>query len=134
MLSDFRGKVVVFAFWSDWDDSLSHRAFLRDAQLAPEMKGRPFVLLGFSHKVADRPIFSLAFARPDGSETVHVDGPIRERLGVRRFPATIVIDADGVLCLQCGDSLLLGGGYLRSLVAETEAKSARVQLRGSKGR
>jgi peroxiredoxin len=126
-LADFRGKVVVLAFWRDGDPSC-RREFAHDAELARKWAGRPFVLVGFTQpvpKLPDSPTrYSLPFRRPDGREAVAEDGPIRERFGVWRYPTTVVLDADGVVRFQCGESVLLGG-YIDGLVREAEAKAAK---------
>ena len=113
---------MVLAFWRGWNDSRSHSDFVRESRVVRELKGRPFVLIGFSHRDQSEPGFSLPLTRPDGSEAVPADGPILERLGVRSFPQTIVIDANGVVCMRCVDGRFLGE-YIRGLVNDAEGRS-----------
>ena len=120
-LSDFLGKVVVLAFWRDRDHWPSQRDFEHESEVVRELKGRPFALIAFSHKDPSETGFSLPFTRPDGSEAVPADGPILERLGVRSFPETIVIDAEGVVCMRCRDGRFLGE-YVRGLVKDAEGR------------
>ncbi len=126
-LSDYRGKVVVLAFWRDGEGSC-RREFAHDAELARKWAGRPFVLVGFTqpaqHSSDSTARYSLPFRRLDGREVVAEDVLIRERLGVWHSPTTVVLDTEGVVRFRCGESLLLEG-YIDQLVREAEAKAAR---------
>ena len=48
----------------------------RESEAMRELKGQPFVLIGFSHKDPGETGFSFPFKRPDGSEAVPAVGPI----------------------------------------------------------
>lgn len=97
-LSDLRGKIVVLSFREKGDD-LTDRQATRLARLAARLKGRPLAVVGVSS-----------------------DSPIAERFGVRRFPSTIVVDADGIVRFQCGWSPLVGD-YIEGLVAQAGTKA-----------
>ncbi len=97
-LSDLRGKVVVLTFREQGNEP-SDRQAARLAQRAARLKGRPL-------SVVDLPS----------------DSPVAARFGVRRFPSTIVIDADGILRFMCGWSPLISD-YVECLVTQAEAKA-----------
>jgi RNA polymerase sigma factor (sigma-70 family) len=97
-LSDFRGQVVLLSFREigegSYEDEPSHAA-----SHAARLKGRPFALVA-----VDSP-----------------DAQIRNRLGIGRSGAAILIDADGRFRFQDRESRLLGS-YIDALVKEAEAR------------
>jgi AhpC/TSA family len=96
-LSDFRGKVVVLSFQRRRDElSRQDAAFL--ARLAGRLNGRSLAVVGLAPET-----------------------PMGERLGVRRVPTTVVVDAEGLLRFQCGWSPLVGD-FVERLVEQAEVK------------
>jgi hypothetical protein len=97
-LADLRGKVVLLSYRSigegPFEDEPSHAA-----SHAARLKGRPFALVAVNS----------------------LDAQIRNRLGIGRSGAAILIDADGRFRFQDRESRLLGG-YIDALVKEAEAR------------
>jgi peroxiredoxin len=100
-LSDYRGKVVVLAFWGNWC-SLCRAMFPYERMLVERMKGRPFVLLGVNSDGGTSIVQSLTKEKivtwrswKDGGET-H-GGAIAQRWNVRALPDIFILDARGVI-------------------------------------
>jgi hypothetical protein len=97
-LSDLRGKVVLLSFRQVGEGPFEDEPAYT-ARHAARLKGRPFALVA-----VDPP-----------------DAPIRNRLGVGRPGAAILVDAAGCFRFQDRESRLLGS-YIDALVKETEAR------------
>jgi peroxiredoxin len=97
-LSDFRGKVVVLAFWSG-RDKRSADSLTRLNELSKRLEGKKFALLGVNQdekpdelKKAEREKHLAWPSIYDGPK-----GTISQDWGVNRLPAIFVIDSGGVL-------------------------------------
>ena len=97
-LSDLRGKVVLLSFREVGEGPFDEEPAYR-AKHAARLKERPFALVA-----VDSP-----------------DAPIRNRLGVGRSGAAILVDAAGRFRFQCLESRRLGS-YIDALVKEAEAR------------
>ena len=100
-LSDYRGKVVVLAFWGNWY-SLCRSMFPYERSLVLRMKGRPFVLLGVNSDHETDIAQSLAEDQTitwrswwDGGEVQ--GGPIAQGWNVQALPDIFIIDQQGVI-------------------------------------
>jgi peroxiredoxin len=100
-LSDYRGKVVVLAFWGNWC-SLCRAMFPYERSLVERMRGRPFVLLGVNSD--DRTPIAQTLAENktvtwrswrDGGE-VH-GGAIARRWNVQPLPDIFILDDRGMI-------------------------------------
>ena len=97
-LSDLRGKVVLLS--------------IREVGEGP-FEDEPAYAAGHAARLKDRPFALVAVDSPDA--------PIRNRLGVGRSGAAILVDATGRFRFQCRESRLLGS-YIDALVKEAEAR------------
>lgn len=97
-LSEFRGTVVLLSF-REVDEGPYENEPAHAARHAARLKGRPFTLVS-----VDAP-----------------HDPLRNRLGVGRSAAAILIDAAGRIRFQGPESRLLGN-YIDTLVNEAEAR------------
>jgi RNA polymerase sigma factor (sigma-70 family) len=97
-LSDLRGKVVLLSFRVVGEGPFRDEPAYT-AMHAARLKDRPFALVAVDSR----------------------DAPIRNRLGVGRSAAAILIDADGRFRIQDRQSRLLGS-YIDALVKEAEAR------------
>ncbi len=100
-LSDYRGKVVVLAFWGNWC-SLCRSMFPYERSLVERMRDRPFVLLGVNSDNGTTIAQSLAKDQTiiwrswrDGGE-VH-GGAIARRWNVQPLPDIFILDDRGVI-------------------------------------
>jgi peroxiredoxin len=105
-LSDYRGKVVVLAFWGSWNSSC-RSMFPYERSLVIRMRGRPFVLLGVSSDHVAAIAQSMAEHQTitwrswwDGGELS--GGPIAQRWNVQSLPDIFIIDHQGVIRHQVG--------------------------------
>ena len=124
-LSDYRGKVVVLAFWGSWCGPCL-AAVPHERELAERLKDRPFAVLGVDcnepkaaalKAVQDHQIPWPNWHDGDGG----TDGPIVSRYHIRGYPTVFVIDAQGII----RNKGLMGSGLDKAvdkLLAETEAK------------
>ena len=103
-LSDLRGKVVLLSFREVGEGPFEDEPAYA-ARHAARLKGRPFALVA-----VDSP-----------------DAPIRNRLGVGRSGAAILVDAAGRFRFQGRESRLLGS-YIDALVKEAEAGKGWYEL------
>lgn len=100
-LSDYRGKVVVIAFWGYWC-SLCQSMFPHERELVRKMEGRPFAFLGVNDDQDGRTPRSLAQSGEvtwrswkDPGELE--GGPIARRWNVRELPDFYILDDEGVI-------------------------------------
>jgi peroxiredoxin len=100
-LSDFRGQVVVLAFWGEWAPAAANKpthTYLNN--LVNRMKGEPFVLLGVNTDATKDQARRAVQAQKltwrswydDGN---NLGGPIATRYGLTVIPATLIIDKQG---------------------------------------
>ncbi len=100
-LSDFRGKVVVVAFWGDWSPTCPP-AYPYLKNLGNRMKDEPFVLLGVNcddtkeqaQKVTKDQKLGLRSWFDGGNRNF---GPVLERYAVNMLPTCFIIDKNGTL-------------------------------------
>ena len=124
-LADYRGKVVVLAFWGSWCGPCM-AAVPHERELAERLKDRPFAFLGVDcnepqaaglKAVQDHQIPWPNWHDGNGG----TDGPIVARYHIRGYPSVFVIDAQGIIRYK----QLSGSGLDKAvddLLAELEAK------------
>jgi thiol-disulfide isomerase/thioredoxin len=99
-LSDYKGKVVVLAFWGTRCGPCM-ALVPQERELVTRLKDQPFAFLGVDCK-DDRETARKAMARegmtwPSWYDGAADRGPIAERYHVRSFPWMFVIDAKGII-------------------------------------
>ena len=126
-LSDYRGKVVMLSFWGSWSEpcmaSISH-----NRELVERYKGKPFVLIGVNsdeEKIKIRELLTVQtiswrsfWCGRNGRR-----GPIPTVWNVRTWPATYLIDQDGVIRSAAYAKNL--DAKIEKLVAEAEKANAK---------
>lgn len=98
-LSDYRGKVVVVAFWASWckpcRDMIPH-----ERALVERYAGKPFVMLGVNNdenpNAARKVIASEGMCWPS-CQTGGSENEINERWNIEYLPSLYVIDGAGVV-------------------------------------
>jgi peroxiredoxin len=102
-LSDYRGKLVLLAFWAGWCGGGRDFAAL-ERSLAETMRTRPFVLLGVNSdsdmvKLREQMNAEHITARSwcDGGGNANAPGPIARRFNVHGWPSLYLLDARGVI-------------------------------------
>jgi thiol-disulfide isomerase/thioredoxin len=124
-LSDYRGKVVVVAFWATWCGPCM-RMVPHQRELVKRLDGKPFALLGVNNdRAGDRKKVRERVAQEgitwrswwDGGP----EGPIATRWCVEGWPAVYVLDAKGVIRYRgvTGDRL---GEAVEALLKGLEGK------------
>jgi thiol-disulfide isomerase/thioredoxin len=97
-LSDYRGKVVVLAFWGSWCGPCMNEV-PRERELVERLKGKPFALLGVNcdedRMTALKVIESEGIRWPNWHDGAPDTGPIVKRYHIRAYPTIFVIDAEG---------------------------------------
>ena len=121
-LSDYRGKVLLVAFWAGWCGPCMGMVPIEKA-LVDRMSGRPFAMVGVNgdetadegRSVAAKNKINWRSVWDGGSR-----GTTATRWGVQGWPTNYLVDAEGVI----RDSDLRGHDLARwlSAVAETEAE------------
>lgn len=97
-LSSLRGKVVLVNFWATWCPPCREEIPSMD-RLYQLLKGEDVVLLAINVE-ADGPqvvpkfMERVAFSFP---VLFDVDGSVRGKFGVSKYPETFIVDADGVI-------------------------------------
>jgi hypothetical protein len=124
-LAEYRGRVVMFEFHQLKDEASLKAAPLRGA-LAKSMEGRPFALVAVRvgtavpKKIEE---YHASYGVPLRSIVIEMrEHAILRQWVIRGFPATFIIDAEGVIRgrdLPWDEAQAL----VEKLVAETEAKS-----------
>jgi peroxiredoxin len=99
-LSDYRGKVVVLDFWSDWSASCWDM-YPRERLLVKKLAGRPFVLLGINGDVDREQVKNVIEEKGitwrSWWDRGSVRGPIASAWNVRSWPTLYVIDHKGTI-------------------------------------
>ncbi len=97
-LSDYRGKVVVMAFWGSWCGPCM-RQIPHERELAERHKDRPFAMLGVNTdkdvEVARKVIEAEGMTWPNWYDGSPHEGPITQRYHIAGYPTVFVIDAEG---------------------------------------
>ncbi len=121
-LSDFRGKVVVLAYWfSSCGPCL--RAIPDEKALVARMKGRPFTLVGVvSDGLTDEARKVIASHGIDWPNVLTGGDKVAARYHVASNPAYFVIDAGGTIRAKGQRELDAVARLAEQLVGEAEAK------------
>lgn len=122
-LSDYRGKVVVVAFWGTWCGPCM-REIPREKALVARMKGRPFAMLGVNTDAdaaaARKVMETQGVTWPNWADGEPGAGPIANLYHVRSYPTVYVIDADGKIRGKDAHGLALDQ-LVERLVTERES-------------
>jgi peroxiredoxin len=94
-LSDYRGKVVLLAFWAQAFGS-NERLFEAQKKLLTRLEGKPFALLGVNADGDRKAAARIGLSWPSWSDGGS-GGPIATRWDVTAFPTIFVIDHKGVV-------------------------------------
>jgi thiol-disulfide isomerase/thioredoxin len=98
-LSDYRGKVVLLAFWGHWCGPC-RALYPYERSLVARLAGRPFALVGVNSD-RDRQALRDALAKETLTWPSFYDGgnmgPIASQWGVYSWPTLYLIDARGVI-------------------------------------
>ncbi len=120
-LDSLAGKVVLIDFWATWCPPCV-AALPHIREIAREFEGQPLVVVSVSLDSDDAKW--RAFVTKNGMAWVQIrdgrfTGPLAQVFDIRAIPATLTIDADGVLEDQHeGDAAI--DGKLRNLVAQAQ--------------
>jgi thiol-disulfide isomerase/thioredoxin len=126
-LSDYRGKVVGLVFWDSWSGPCMREVpHLR--KLTERLKDKPFALLGINcnvdKQVAVKAMETERITWPNWHDGGFGSGPIVRRYHIRRYPAVIVLDDNGIVrCKQALGSKL--DQAVDKLIEDLERKNAR---------
>jgi thiol-disulfide isomerase/thioredoxin len=120
-LSDYRGKVVVVTFWASWCRYCLEK-FPHEQALVQRYQGRPFAFLGVNndedHAAAYKVIASHGINWRNW-QTSGTHDPINQRWGVKEWPTTCVIDANGIIRYTRVSGVQLENA-IEALLAEAE--------------
>jgi thiol-disulfide isomerase/thioredoxin len=103
-LSDYRGKVVVFAFWGTWCGPCM-REVPRERALAERLNAKPFALLGVNCDVDKQAAVNAIKSEgisPNRLDGAPGEGPIGKRYHIRGYPTIFVIDGQGIIRQKTG--------------------------------
>jgi thiol-disulfide isomerase/thioredoxin len=126
-LSDYRGKVVGLVFWDSWSGPCMREVpHLR--KLTERLKDKPFALLGINcnvdKQVAVKAMETERITWPNWHDGGFGSGPIVRRYHIRRYPAVIVLDDNGIVrCKRALGSKL--DQAVDELIEDLERKNAR---------
>jgi thiol-disulfide isomerase/thioredoxin len=130
-LSDYRGKVVLIDFWASWCPTCME-LIPDDKEIAAEMKGRPFVLLGVngdeSPEVLKATVKDLEIPWRNWFDGRPPDGHIARQWRIRGWPSMYLIDHKGILRYEHRvdrDPTERLERKIRQLVKEAEADGAQ---------
>jgi thiol-disulfide isomerase/thioredoxin len=125
-LDSLAGKVVLIDFWATWcPPCVAALPHIRD--IAREFEGEPLVIVSVSFDSDDAKW--RAFVQKNGMNWIQIrdgkfSGPLAQVFDIRAIPATLSIDADGVLEDQHeGDAAI--DGKLKKLVAQAQELANR---------
>jgi thiol-disulfide isomerase/thioredoxin len=125
-LDGLAGKVVLIDFWATWCPPCV-AALPHIREIAHEFEGQPLVIMSVSFDSDDAKW--RAFVARNGMTWVQIrdgrfTGPLAQVFDIRAIPATLTIDADGVLEDQHeGDAAI--DGKLKKLVAQAQELANR---------
>jgi thiol-disulfide isomerase/thioredoxin len=99
-LGDYRGKVIVIAFWGDWCGPC-REMYPHERSLVKKMEGKPFVLLGVNsdrdkqtlHKRMQQENITWRFWWDGGG----ISGPIANQFNIQGWPTLYVVDHRGII-------------------------------------
>ena len=102
-LSDFRGKVILLAFWGDWCGG-GRNQHTEEKALVARMTGKPFVLLGVNSD-GNRDDLKDVIAKKgltwrswwDGGGSANTPGPIARRYNIHAWSTFYVLDHRGII-------------------------------------
>ena len=126
-LSDYRGKIVVLAFWGSWCGPCM-REVPHQRELAERLKDKPFALLGVDcdedKAAALTAMKSAGITWPNWHDGATGKGQISKRYHIRIHPTIYVIDRQGNIRQKCA----IGSGLdlaVDELIKELDAKHAQ---------
>ena len=136
-LSDYRGKVVVLAFWGEWC-GICRTSYPYERLLEELYKNWPFAIVGVNsdesretarRAIAQQQLTYRSWWDGDGAwDGDAANGPIAEAWNVGGWPAVYVIDARGVIrYIDLAHEDLLKG--VRQLLTEEQLRSSAVPTR-----
>jgi peroxiredoxin len=109
-LNDFRGKVILLAFWAGWSPT-STQFTAQATNLAGKYEGKPFALVGINgddtRAAAERVVEQQRLSWRSLFDGNGGRGPIATQWGIVTWPTIFVIDADGIIRHVAYDSAKL---------------------------